>query len=351
MAPKPKNPAPAQPTEKTWPKVGLAMPTVDNAEQACQAMEAFFRSYPGDVVFAVVANGTGKPDLKALREFAGKHPGKVLLDERTENIGYGQGCNAGLGALCERGDIEVYGVTNDDVLPASTCLTELVGALQELDEMGLRPGLVAPVTNNISGGQQRHIGDYSSPEQMEARATEWFAKHHEAATQAIQLRGLFLLIHPELLGIVGGFDPRFGVGNFEDDDFNLRARLAGFSLWIAEGAFLHHHGSTTFRKLNIDYKANIERNAEAFLRKWRLNKLDEWPGMLTAPDGVELYCPLSGEASDSTFRIRLNGEWIDLIEQASDVEFAGWVASKLSQQPRTARKVVATIVRELEAAA
>lgn len=351
MAPTPKQPNPTQTDNRTWPKIGLAMPTVDNAEQACQAMDAFFNSYPGEVIFAVVANGTGKSDLKTLSEFANASAGRVLLDERTQNIGYGQGCNAGLLALLERGDIDIFGVTNDDVLPASTCLAELVGAFNELEEMGLHPGLVAPVTNNISGGQQRHIGDYTSPEQMESRAADWFARHHEAATQAIQLRGLFLLIHPELLAVIGGFDPRFGIGNFEDDDFNLRARLAGFTLWIAEGAFLHHHGSTTFRKLNIDYKANIERNAEAFLRKWGLNRLEEWPGMLSAPEGVDLYCPLSGEAADSTFKIRLNGEWIDLIEQASDVEFAGWIASRLSQQPRTARKVVATVVRELESAA
>jgi hypothetical protein len=150
-----------------------------------------------------------------------------------------------------------------------------------------------------------------------------------------------LLIDPDCLQAIGGFDPRFGIGNFEDDDLNLRARLAGFSLCIAEGSFLHHHGSTTFRHLGIDYEANIRRNCETFLEKWRIEQIEDWPSIESAPEGVALKVPLdSNSLVDIGYPITICGERIDLVRQASDVEFAAWVMAMLRDRPRVDRRTV-----------
>lgn len=45
-----------------------------------------------------------------------------------------------------------------------------------------------------------------------------------------------------MLERIGGFDTRFAVGNLEDDDYSLRARLAGFRLWIADDSLLPERG-------------------------------------------------------------------------------------------------------------
>lgn len=346
----------AQPAAETtdsnrFPTVGIAMPTVDNSEQACQAMQAFFASYPGRIVFSVVANGSSQAHLDALRDFSEAHPDNVLLNELSDNRGYGMGCNVGLEALCRMEGIEFFGVTNDDVMPASTCLPEMVQAMLELEEMALKPGLIGPVSNNINGPQSRQIGEYVNPEQLEAQAARWYAEHHESVTATIQLRGLFFLIHPDCLHSIGGFDTRFGIGNFEDDDYNLRAKLAGFTVWIADGAFLHHYGSTTFQKLGIDYRANIERNAETFMRKWKLGRLEAWPQIDAIPEGTSLYCPLGLPDESSALRVKVNGESVDLIEQASDVEFAAWLINALAQRPRSDRRAIAACVKALSEAA
>jgi GT2 family glycosyltransferase len=69
---------------------------------------------------------------------------------------------------------------------------------------------------------------------------------------------------------IGGLDERFGLGNFEDDDFSLRAAAAGFTSLIAKAAFVHHFGSRTFRGAKIDYRASIEKNWVIFKSKWGL---------------------------------------------------------------------------------
>lgn len=334
-----------------WPSIGIAMPTVDNAEQACQAMQAFLKSYPGRLQFAVVANGTSGLHLEALRTFAKAHAANIHVVTLKENVGYGAGCNAGLAALSEMGGFDLIGVTNDDVYPTLECLSEMVAALCELEKLGHNPGLIGPVSNNINGPQQKAIGEYADPSQLEARAREWLERHHESVTETVQLRGLFFLMTQTCFQTVGGFDTCFGIGNFEDDDLNLRARLAGFTIWIADGAFLHHYGSTTFRSLGIDYTANMQRNAETFLRKWKLQRLEDWPTLAACPEGTSLHCPVGHPQTDPRFRVRLNGEVVDLVEQASDVEFAAWIVSRLSSRPRTDRLRVLETVEALSQAA
>jgi len=67
---------------------------------------------------------------------------------------------------------------------------------------------------------------------------------------------------------IGGLDERFGRGNFEDDDFCLRALLTGFQTRLAGDCFVHHFGSQSFLAAGIDYRQSLHDNWEIFKRKW-----------------------------------------------------------------------------------
>ena len=153
-----------------------------------------------------------------------------------------------------------------------------------------------------------------------------------------------MLIHPDCLKAVGGFDPQFGLGNFEDDDYNLRCTLAGFTSWIAEGAFLFHHGSSTFRRLGIDYEASMARNAEQMRKKWDLERVEDWAKITQAPENVSLFVPLGRPLHQAEFPVRVNGEKIDLVKQATDKEFAGWLTKRLRDKPNDFRKAVIELI-------
>jgi GT2 family glycosyltransferase len=68
--------------------------------------------------------------------------------------------------------------------------------------------------------------------------------------------------------VIGLLDERFGIGNYEDDDFSLRARKAGFRLRIAGDVFIHHYGSRTFAARAESYDTLLERNKALFDEKW-----------------------------------------------------------------------------------
>lgn len=332
-----------------WPKIGLSMAVFDQVGAADQAIAGLTMHYPGELVFALVANGTPEPLRSTLRKIQESLPKSVQLIELPENVGFGQGVNTGLGWLRGQGGFDLYGTVNDDVLPAADCLPQLATAFRELAEGGYRPGILGPVSNQVNGTQRVNIGEYDDYESMLALATKYSLDHHSQATQVSQIRGLCMLISPDCLDALGGFDPAFGLGNFEDDDYNVRARLAGFSLWQIDGAFLHHVGSSTFRSLDLNYTKSIERNGEIFLSKWDAPTMEDAFLRADIPTGTSLFVPFDAPIPQSGHRAVIEGKVVDLVYEATDMEFAAWVHHVMSKRPRDERIGVLELMNRLTA--
>ena len=322
-----------------WPKIGFSMPTVNNAQMGIECISAFVTYYPGEVEFAVVLNDTDAENKAKWRAFAQQAPHFLTLLENPTNTGYGQGANRGLQYLQTKGGFDAYGVTNDDVYPSLGCMSEMANAFVQLTKLDQKPGILGVVSNKVAGKQLVEIGEYTDLPSLMRNANDHLAKNKSRATPWNQIRGLCFITSPECLAAIGGFDPIFGLGNFEDDDYCVRAKLAGFSNWVVDGAFLYHEGSKTFETLEIDYEANINRNMHVFNRKWELDNHFEFLNIEKAPKGVDLFVPL-----DSTFTpthaVFISGENVDLIDQASDTEFAYWVYAQVREHGQSARERV-----------
>ena len=322
-----------------WPKLGFAMPTVNNAQMGIESISAFVTYYPGEVEFAVVLNGTDKENKQKWRDFAAQAPHFLALLENQENTGYGLGANKGLQYLQTKGSFDAYGVTNDDVYASLGCLTELAHAFNNLNALNRNPGLLGVVSNKVAGKQLVELGEYTDLPSLMRKANDHLHTKKSSATPWNQIRGLCFIMSPECLSAIGGFDPVFGLGNFEDDDLCVRSKLAGFTNWIVDGAFLYHEGSKTFAALEIDYDANIARNMHVFNNKWKLENHFEFLTIAKAPKDVDLFVPLDA-TYQSTHAIVISGENVDLLEQASDTEFAYWVYSVIREQGNDARDKV-----------
>jgi GT2 family glycosyltransferase len=76
-----------------------------------------------------------------------------------------------------------------------------------------------------------------------------------------------VLLKRELVDLIGYLDEGYEKGNFEDDDYCMRARMAGYKLAIAKNSFVYHHGTITFKKNRISHSQYMERNRERFYKK------------------------------------------------------------------------------------
>ncbi len=71
----------------------------------------------------------------------------------------------------------------------------------------------------------------------------------------------------------GFFDETFEPGNCEDYDYTLRIRQAGYKCVVANSVWIHHRGSSTFRKL--DFASLLETNGRKLIEKWGAETLAE----------------------------------------------------------------------------
>ncbi|MDW8137912.1 MAG: glycosyltransferase [Bacteroidota bacterium] len=239
----------------------LAHNNLSYTRQCIKAILSY--THPISYELIVVDNGSTDDTPQFMRLLAERHP-EVRYIRLEENLGFAAGNNIGMAAA--RGRFLV--LLNNDVVVTPGWLERLLLPAVADPQVGL----VGPVTNRISGRQRLDAVPYDeeSLEGLEAFAAErarWYAGR---TVEVARLVGFCLLIRPELVERIGGLDTRFGIGNFEDDDYCLRARRAGFKAVMALDCFVHHHGSKTFQQLPIDYGALLLENWEKFKHKWGL---------------------------------------------------------------------------------
>jgi GT2 family glycosyltransferase len=264
--------------------------------RACVASIRRHTPEPYELVF--VDNGSTDGTVDYLRSLDG-----AIVIENDRNLGFGGGCNQGIAAsLGER-----VLLLNNDVVVTWGWLAAMHAALDEDASVGL----AGPRSNRVAGIQQvDDVGyDVATLEGLDAWAAEWCAEHRGERTQTPRLVGFCLLVRREVLERIGGFDLRVGLGNFEDDDFCLRAVVAGWTCQVVHDSWVHHIGSRTFAGEGIDYRASLAENLARFVSAWRLqdDEVDPRTGAYrvdriaaTRYDAARHLAPLIAEPDDGT---------------------------------------------------
>jgi GT2 family glycosyltransferase len=129
-------------------------------------------------------------------------------------------------------------------------------------------GLVGPLTNCASGYQEIPVVSYADTSCLDGFAWEHGKQYDGQVQEVDRLIGFCLLIRREVIDQIGLFDERFGIGNYEDDDYCRRAREAGWKLTVARDAFIHHFGHKTFDGAGVDLNSLLIRNRQIYDDKW-----------------------------------------------------------------------------------
>lgn len=166
------------------------------------------------------------------------------------NRGFAGGNNDGIRVA--DGDFLV--LLNNDTRVTEGWLTMFVTALE--DE---RIGLVGPVTNSV-GNEQKIFTVGQTPEEILAEGMRW-AEMSSSDRFETGLLGFFCVaLRRQLIERVGLLDEAFGLGFYEDDDFSIRVRKAGYRLVCLENVFIFHRGSASFGSVPRETKQLMKKN-------------------------------------------------------------------------------------------
>ncbi|MGQ9472612.1 MAG: glycosyltransferase family 2 protein [Candidatus Caldatribacteriaceae bacterium] len=242
------------------PFVSLIILTLNNLGYTQKCLESIYRYTPQDYEIIVVDNGSVDGTIEFLR-----NQPNVKLIQNDDNLGFALGNNRGL--LEARGNYIVF--LNNDVVVTEGWLTRLISCA----ESDPRVGIVGPRSNYVAGHQMVQNVPYGEDmKRMQEFAKEWSQNRMKQWEYTNRVIGFCMLVKREVVDKIGGFDPTFGLGNFEDDDFCIRAQIAGFRIKVAHDVFIHHFGSRTFQGEQIDYLELMYTNWEKFKAKWDLSQ-------------------------------------------------------------------------------
>jgi hypothetical protein len=182
----------------------------------------------------VFDNGSRDGSPEALRA---EFPEVEVLTSPT-NLGYAGGNNRGLQWAQERG-AELALLLNNDTLPPPEMIGTMVAAYQAAD----RPGLLT-VRERVPGAEQTRgdrLGARWLP--LSCRVQWLFAPSADdpagPVVEVDAVSGCALLVSAEVLNGVGLLDEMF-FAYWEDTDWSLRARAAGYRNYCATAAHVVH---------------------------------------------------------------------------------------------------------------
>ncbi len=206
-------------------KCDLILPLWNQLEYTRACVESLFATVdvPSRLIIIDNASSDGTAEyLKSLRP-----PSMIKLDIVTNpsNLGYGGAVNQGL----KMSDAPLACLLNNDTVFGPAWLSIMI----EIAYRDNRVGLVNPESSTF--------GLAPAKDQTVAQLAQTLVPQRRDYEELGNCIGFCMLVKRDVLRQIGSFDDSFLTAFFEDTDFCMRAKRAGFQCVKACGAYVLHH--------------------------------------------------------------------------------------------------------------
>ncbi len=206
--------------------------------------------YPYRIV--VIDNGSDPETRDFLNDFAEREKERVVLLRNAVNEGFIKAVNKGVAVS----DSEFVCLLNNDTVVTKSWLNEMINVMNKDPSIGI----VNPSSNSL--GQRIPAG---------MAFNEYAEKIKAQSGQCVDLGtafGFCYLVRRKLFSEIGLFDEIYGMGNFEETDFSMKARKKGYKIVRALASYVYHkEGSSSFSLLER-FKEEFEKNKMIFESRW-----------------------------------------------------------------------------------
>ena len=241
-------------------KTSVVIVTWNNLNLTRQCLDSLLRStsHP-DLEFIIVDNASEDGTQDVLKDYA-EADGRFHLILNETNRGFGAALNQGFDAAV--GD--TIAVLNNDVMLTPGWLSVLTARLHQDSSIGM----IGPVSNG-AWNEALVEGEYSSDQEMFGFAWNR-ASGFSGKTAPIKMLAMYcIVLRKQVLDTTGFMDENYHVGMFEDDDFALRMKQAGYRMAVALDVFIHHDSKSSFKLISQQkYKRIFSENRDYFEKKW-----------------------------------------------------------------------------------
>ena len=229
----------------------IILPTCDQPGLLRNCIESLISSthYPYRLI--VIDNGNSKEAEDYLKSMLSSGSLDMALIKPEENLGWIRSINKGL-ELSK--DSEYVCFQNDDTVFTEGWMEEVVSIFEKDPKIGI----MNPEWEKPEGAD---IKEYAS------RLKEKYAG------QTIDIdwcRGHCFVVKREVIEKLGGFDPVYIPGYYDDRDYSLKAIEAGYRCVKVKGAFVDHVRNVTMKETMRQDKISdlMERNGRIFYKRW-----------------------------------------------------------------------------------
>lgn len=248
--------------EQAVPKVSVIVLTYNNLKLNKYCINSILNqtAYP-NYELIVIDNLSTDGTVDYLKELEQqKHPRlKIIFND--ENSGFAGGNNKAI----EVSDGKYVVLLNNDTVVTRGWLTAMVKHMEKDPQCGM----VGAVTNSI--GNEAMIGAvYRNLKELARFAYSYTQIHNNEIYRDIDRLALFCtMIRKDILDQHGMLDSGYKVGMFEDDDFAMLVRQAGYHFYAVEDCYIHHVNNASFKKLHPEeYQKIFDTNRARYEKKW-----------------------------------------------------------------------------------
>lgn len=225
-----------------------------------------------DMEIIVVDNNSDQKTQEALKS-AATATSRLKLILKDCNSGFSGGNNTGV----REAESDILILLNSDTQVPPGAIPRFVELMNEHPDWSM----LGPVSNQAGNDQQIHTSGTTVKEILDEGAL-WCAHSHGFNYPTDILHFFCVVIRKDVYNQLNGLDEEFGLGYYEDIDFNYRAVKAGLKLMITEDVFIYHRGSGSFSKTSAAVRKMVKQNRNLFRKKqghkhnsahWRLKNL------------------------------------------------------------------------------
>jgi N-acetylglucosaminyl-diphospho-decaprenol L-rhamnosyltransferase len=238
----------------TESRLSVFIPSFGNPKLAISVARDLSRVISPEVTITVRNDSNFAGEDEIIRRHLSNLPA-VTIEQNPTNLGFGQNCNLGV----EESESEFVWILNSD------SRVSLFDAERALELFRVDPQLA--ILSHVSTGGNFNRATWGIPNQTSLSDLSHAFKlvGAEKASNLKILDASSLIVRRTAFLSLGGFDPLYGRGYFEDADLGLRAWGRGFRVGLDEKTLIHHIGTQSFGKEKAQL---MNQNRVIFEKRW-----------------------------------------------------------------------------------